>query len=142
MKMVLRRTLLAFCAIVFSTSCYAITANGSFGFNSTGGVITYTPAGLLINATSITIPVPNASTNCGVGTNVCEQITSILPTYLGAQNSFAAGGSAPLNVTDDILFNSFTFDLTFGVLPVFRFTQQNSQRFSFTATSGSKMGFI
>ena len=141
MKMVLRRTLLAFGAVVFSTTCYAITANGSFGFNSTGGVVTYTPgAGLMINATSITIPVPNATTNCGVGTNVCEQITSIPNLYLGAQNSFAAGGPTPLSVNDDITFNNgFTFSLNFSVLPVFMFP--NSNRFSFTATSGSKQTF-
>ncbi|MBS1856684.1 MAG: PEP-CTERM sorting domain-containing protein [Acidobacteria bacterium] len=113
-------------------------ANGSFGFNSTGGLITYTPNGSILNASTITIPTPNASSGCGVAMNVCEQITSIPPTYLTLQNDFAAGGNTPLHVNDDVTFSSYTFDLTLVALPVFHFTGQNSDRFTFTATGGLK----
>jgi hypothetical protein len=126
-------------AAALNSTCYALTANGSFGFSSIGGLITYVPGGgLMINASSITIPIPNATTNCGISGNICEQITSIAPTYLGVQNDFAAGGHTPLNVADSITFNSYTFDLSFGALPTFNFTVQDGSRFRFVATSGSK----
>jgi hypothetical protein len=113
-------------------------ANGTFGFSSIGGLITYTPGGSILNAASIMIPTPNAGSGCGLAMNVCEQITSIPPTYLTVQNDFAAGGNSPLNLNDDVTFDSYAFDLTFVALPVFHFTSQNSDRFTFTATGGLK----
>jgi hypothetical protein len=127
--------------LVGSSISFAAVANGTFTFNSTGGNISYTPPSpaSILGATSITIPVPNASTNCGVGINVCEQVTSIPGTYLGIQNDFAAGGNTPLNINDDVTFTSYTFDLTFATLPIFHFTSQTTpaNRFTFTALSGS-----
>jgi hypothetical protein len=125
-----------------------ITANGSFGFNATGGSVTYIPAspGLLINATSVSIPIPNLvgnPGNCGTGTNICESVNTIPNTYLGMQNDFASGGHTPLAVNQDVSFTgagAYTFDLGFLVLPTFVFTFQvvPSDRFTFVATSGSK----
>lgn len=126
--------LLALCSPGFG----ATIANGTFGFGGTGGVITYTPSGSILNATTITIPTPNASTACGIGTNVCDQITSIPATYLTLQNDFDTGGNTPLNILDDVTFDNYAFDLTFGNLPVLHFTTQNSDRFTFTATSAQK----
>jgi PEP-CTERM motif len=129
--------------LAFSSVSFAgILANGSFGFNSTGGSTTYTGAGLISTATTVSIPVPNASTNCGTLGAICEQITSIDPTYLGSPNDFAAGGHTPLAVNNDITFNSYTFDLSFATLPVFSFTLETVpvNRFTFNATSASKFG--
>jgi hypothetical protein len=94
----------------------------------------------LINASSISIPVPNTTTGCGTGTNICEEINSIGSTYLGLQNDFAAGGTTPLNVGDDVRFNSYSFDMNFVSLPIFLFTVEASPtlRFTFTAKSGTK----
>jgi PEP-CTERM motif len=130
----------ALAASVLAASSFAATvANGSFGFNSTGGLVTYSPgSGSLLNAKTVSIPTPSAGPgSCGVAGFVCEQITSIAPTYLGLQNDFATGGNTPLNINDDVRFTSYTFDLTFATLPTFFFTLQNSSRFTFTATSAS-----
>jgi len=130
---------------VTTSQAIPINANGSFTFNSIGGTTTYAPPnpGLLINASTISIPVANATTACGTGTNICEQINSIPNTYLGLQNDFFTGGNTPLAVTDDVRFtdaNAYKFDMTFGFLPIFKFTIQGTPtlRFTFTATSGSK----
>jgi hypothetical protein len=134
---------LALMLICVTTShAIPINANGSFGFAPFGGTTTYIPAspGLLINASTISIPVPNA-TNCGTGTNVCEQINTINPTYLTLQNDFAAGGHTPLSTGDDIKFtdtHAYTFDMNFAFLPIMQFTVQSSPslRFTFTALPG------
>jgi hypothetical protein len=119
-----------------------IAANGSFAFNSTGGVITYVPAspGTVSGATTVNLPTPTGSTGCGGGTPVvvCEQITSIDTLYLGATNDFSALGNTPLLVNDDVTFASYSFDMTFASLPVFTFVTQDSDRFTFTATNGLK----
>jgi hypothetical protein len=117
-----------------------VIVNGSFGFESIGGSVTYSPnSESLATATSVTIPTPNGNTNCGSGTIVCEQITSILPMYLGNTNDFSsAGGHTPLAINDDVTFNSYTFDLTFTVLPTFFFTTQRGNRFTFVAASGQE----
>ena len=130
-----------------------IYANGSFAFNSTGGFITYFPGGGgLFSAVSVAIPVPNALTACGsvIGgvTQVCEQITSINPTYAGGPNSFGPSGPTPLAVNNDVTFSNiivaenYVFDLAFpaGGLPTFLFTSESTpfDRFTFVATSGTK----
>jgi hypothetical protein len=121
-----------------SASFAGIAANGTFGFNSTGGVITDSPSGSILFANSITLPVPNSSINCGTGSNVCEQITSIGPLYLGSINDFAPAGHTPLSVNDDVTFDSYTFGISPLTLPVFHFTVQNGLRFTFTASSAQK----
>jgi hypothetical protein len=137
-----------------SLSFAATVANGSFAFNSTGGFVTYVPGspGLLVNATSISIPTPNSTGSpgtCGTAGNVCEAITSINATYRGVANDFSGTGTTPLVVNEDISFTGYTFDLSHagpvltGALPVFHFTAENTpvNRFSFTASSGILSGF-
>jgi PEP-CTERM motif len=136
----LTRIAAAAAMLMFSSASFAsIVANGSFSFTNTGGVITYSPSspGLMVNATDITIPTPTATGSCTLG-QVCEEINSIAPTYLGVQNDFAAGGNTPLNINDSVTFLSYTFDLTFSTLPVFYFTDENGNRFTFTASSAQK----
>lgn len=129
--------------LAVATSSFAITtANGTFSFNSTGGIISDNPAGSILTASSITIPVPNATINCGTGTNVCEQITNIPGTYLGFQNDFALGGNTPESVNNDVTFNNYTFTLIPSLsLPVFHFSTEDTPpgRFTFTATSGTRV---
>jgi hypothetical protein len=142
-KQVTRLAVLASTLAFSSVSFAGILANGSFGFNSTGGTVTYTGAGLISTATTISIPVPNSSgASCGVATNVCEQITSIPSTYLTLQNDFATGGHTPLAINNDIQFNNYTFDLSFATLPIFTFTPTTvpADRFTFTATFAQKSG--
>jgi len=117
-----------------------IIANGTFGFQTTGGTVTYVPsAGALTGATSVTIPTPTTNVACGASP-ICEQINTIPGTYLGSQNDFAAGGHTPLAVNDDVFFNNYTFDMSFATLPIFTFAFQASpsERFTFTASSGQK----
>jgi len=141
-KQVTRLAVVASTLAFSSVSFAGILANGSFGFNSTGGTVTYTGAALISTATTISIPVPNATASCGVGGAICEQITSINPTYLTLQNDFAAGGNTPLAINNDVAFNNYTFDLSFATLPVFTFspTTTPANRFTFQATFASKFG--
>lgn len=143
MKFIQQFTRVAIATSLLAVSSFAGTlANGSFGFNSTGGTVTYAGLGGIQTASTVSIPVPTGGVgSCGVAAFVCEQITSINPTYLLAQNSFAAGGPTPLNVNDDVTFDSYTFDLSFSSLPLFHFTSQDGSRFLFTATSAQKGGF-
>jgi hypothetical protein len=125
--------------LAFSSVSFAgIVANGSFSFTNTGGLISYTPAspGLLINATTVSIPVPTATGGACPG--ICEEINTIPPTYLTLQNDFAPGGHTPLAINQSVTFNSYTFDLTFASLPIFTFTTETGNRFTFQATSGQK----
>jgi hypothetical protein len=129
--------LLASCSLGFA----GIAANGSFGFNSTGGTVSFTGSGGIDTATMVTLPVPSVGVGvCGVGGFVCEQITSINPTYLGNPNDFFTGGTTPLAINDDVTFNSYTFDLSFATLPTFFFTNQNGNRFKFVADTATKTG--
>src|SRR6478736_443202 len=129
--------LLASCSLGFA----GIAANGSFGFNSTGGTVSFVGSGGIDTASSISLPVPSTGLgSCGVSGFVCEQITGINPTYLGHPNDFFTGGTTPLAVNDDVTFNNYAFDLSFATLPTFFFTNQNSNRFKFVADSGSKTG--
>ena len=89
-----------------------ITANGSFGFETTGGSISYVGAGDLTTATSITIPTPGAPP-CGANP-ICMQINTINPLYLGIQNDFAAGGNTPLAINQDVSLSSYIFNLNFS----------------------------
>src|SRR5579864_361668 len=137
-------TIFAVAALMFlgsSAGRATIIANGSFGFGSSGGNISYSPGSpsSIIDATSVSIPTPTSTGACATNP-VCEQITSIAPTYLGLQNDFAVGGNTPLNDGDDISFDSYTFDLTFAAFPTFTFTFEvaPSNRFKFVASSGTK----
>lgn len=118
-----------------------IIANGSFGFGSTGGTISYVPGSpsSITGATSVSLPTPTSSGACAANP-ICEQISTIAPTYLGLQNDFATGGNTPLSDNDDVSFDSYAFDLTFALLPVFHFTFEAapSNRFTFTASSGTE----
>jgi len=136
------RIILAFTTILLvcsSVSFGAIIANGTVSFNNTGGLVTYTGgAGGVNTATQVSIPVPN-------GTTIFEQIVGLNPTYLGAPNSFAPGGTTPEAIGRDIVFtdaHAYTFDMTFGFLPTFQFSIQDSpsDRFQFVASSGQKQG--
>jgi hypothetical protein len=123
-----------------SVSFGAIVANGTVSFNNTGGTVTYTgvAGGGVNTATTVSIPVPN-------GTTIVEQIVGLNATYLGAQNSWAAGGTTPEVTGRDIVFtdtHAYTFDMSFGFLPTFAFSVQDSpaDRFQFVASSGAKQG--
>ena len=59
----------------------------------------------MVNATSISIPIPTATGTCTTG-QICEEINSIPPTYLAVQNDFAPGGNTPLNINDSVRFNN------------------------------------
>jgi hypothetical protein len=124
--------------LAFSSVSFAgIVANGTFSFTNTGGVISYTPpGGSLLAATTVTIPTPTATGGACPG--VCEEINTLPPTYLTLQNDFAAGGNTPLAINQSVTFNNYTFDLTFASLPIFHFTTENGNRFTFQATTGSK----
>src|SRR4051812_35601267 len=90
-KQATRLAVLASTLAFSSVSFAGILANGTFGFNSTGGTSSYVGPGGLSTATSVSIPVPNATTNCGTGGAICEQITSINPTYGVLPNDFFTG---------------------------------------------------
>jgi hypothetical protein len=137
-KQVTRFAIVAATLAFSSVSFAGIVANGSFSFTNTGGLITYAPAtpGLLINATTVSIPAPTATG--GLCPGICEEINTIPPTYLAAQNDFAAGGNTPLAINQSVSFNNYTFDLTFSSLPLFFFTTENGNRFTFQATFGQK----
>lgn len=125
--------------LAFSSVSFAgILANGSFSFTNTGGLITYSPSSpnLLINASSVSIPVPTATGGACPG--VCEEVNTIPPTYLTLQNDFAVGGHTPLAINQSVTFNTYTFDLTFASLPTFTFTTETGNRFTFVATAGAK----
>jgi hypothetical protein len=104
--------------------------NGGFAFNSTGGSIIDNPSGSILTATSVTIPVPNASTSCGTpNTNVCEQLTGSIT------GDFVTLGFV---VNNDVTFNSYTFNTNLTPLPIFTFVTQSTptNRFTFTPNVG------
>jgi hypothetical protein len=144
-------TILAVAALLLVVPAYAgtLTPNAVFGFNSSGGNVSYVGGATVNTATSILLPIPSIAGNpsgCGVSGAICMSINEIDPTYLGVQNDFATGGHTPLAVNDDLRLTNgatpYTLNLSFpsGNLPVFSFTEEDnpSYRFTFTATSGSE----
>ena len=141
------KTILVTAFLVLALTCAApaaaVYANGTFTFSNIGDTVGWTGlANSFAGATTISIPTPTGTTNCGI-VNVCEQVLQPTPQfYKGTQNTFAnalLGGSEPVGLLDDITFNSYTFDLSFLTLPVLHFTQEfvPPGRFSFTADNGT-----
>ena len=107
--------------------------NGTFGYVPLGGATTYTGASLGAATTSVTLPSN-------------EIINTLPPTFLGNPNDFAAGGAAPLALSQTVVLNPLTIS-TLGLvntglqvvnLPqylTFSSGTSPANRFQFSATS-------